>query len=463
VRKVSETRQPSNGWPNVRVADLLARKVLAINDGYRVTNRELGPAGIPFVRGGNIGYRGEIDTSVKDHIRIEFADRVTEKLARPGDVAFITKGTVGRVGVLRSGQPEVVFAPQVCYWRSLDPEVIEPRFLLYLLSSRQFQGNLEAVKTHGSMVADYVSLSDQQSFVLPLPPIADQRAITRILGVLDDKIELNQRMRETLEAIVNAIFRSWFVDFDPVRARAEGRPPHGMDAHTEALFPSEFEHGEFGQTPKGWRVVSLNEAATFVKGVSYKSAELVDGSAVALVTLKSFRRDGGYREDGLKPYIGRFKPEQVIAAGEVVVSHTDVTQAAEVLGRAVRVPRHPTHRTLVASLDAVIVRPRGQLSNELLVGLLTRESFRDHARAYANGTTVLHLSPRALPAYRFLLPPPQLIGAYSRAVQPILGLIETRNGESRTLLRLRDTLLPKLLSGEIRATDAQKLVERETP
>lgn len=172
----------AEGWRVVKVSDLIEAGVLVINDGYRVTNKELGLTGIPFVRGGDIG-EGWIDINVSDHILPEFQDRVTAKLSRPEDVAFITKGTVGRVGYLRPETPTVVFAPQVCYWRVLDKKVLNPRFIYYLLKGREFQSNLDAVKTHGSMVADYVSLSDQRQFRLTIPPIEDQKAISRLLGL----------------------------------------------------------------------------------------------------------------------------------------------------------------------------------------------------------------------------------------------------------------------------------------
>jgi type I restriction enzyme S subunit len=241
------------GWQYTKVEEMIRRGLLAINDGYRVRNIELGPVGIPFVRGGDIG-DGGINTVVEDHIRPEFTHRVQSKLTRPFDVAFITKSTVGRVGMVRPGQPPSVFAPQVCYWRSLDPDQLEPRFLFYLLTSDEFQANLDAVKTHGSMVADYVSMTDQRDFRLTFPPIQVQKAIAAVLGSLDDKIELNRRMNATLEAMARALFQSWFVDFDPVRGKLDGRKPVGLDDATAALFPSTFDETAAGHIPNGWRV-----------------------------------------------------------------------------------------------------------------------------------------------------------------------------------------------------------------
>ena len=245
-------------WREIRVGDLVNSGALLISDGYRVRNEELGPEGIPFVRGGDIG-DGWINTETEDHIRPEFVDRVRAKLTHPGDAAFITKGTVGRAGRLRPEQPSVVFAPQVAYWRAIDRDVLDPGFVFYLMKSHEFRSALHGVKTHGAMVADYVSISQQHDFRFLFPDIESQRAIAHILGTLDDKIELNRRMNETLEGMAGALFKSWFVDFDPVRARAEGRDP-GLPTTLASLFPDSFEDSELGEIPTEWKVRPIGDA-----------------------------------------------------------------------------------------------------------------------------------------------------------------------------------------------------------
>ena len=445
-------------WSRRSVADLIDSGSLELNDGYRVTNKELGPHGIPFVRGGDIGHRGEINTQVEDHVLPAFADRVVGKLTRPWDVAFITKGTVGRVGLLRPGQEACVFAPQVCYWRSLDGSV-NARFLFYLLSSTYFQAQLDGVKTHGAMAADYVSLSDQRHFELPIPPLSEQRAIAAVLGALDDKIELNRRMNTTLEALARTIFKSWFVDFDPVRAKAQGRQPVGMDAETAELFPSRFVESELSEIPEGWEVRPLDSMVRLTKGVSYKSADLVDASPTGLVNLKNFKRGGGFRRDGLKPFAGKYKETQAVSPGDVILAQTDVTQAADIIGRVATVPTGLGFHNLVASLDVVIVRTTDGLPPEALFGLLQQERFVDHALARTNGTTVLHLSRDAVPSFQAVIPTREIWGAYVTVAQPLLARVNVAEEESNTLADLRDLLLPKLISGELRIPTAEKLVE----
>ena len=445
-------------WREVRVGELVTQGVLEISDGYRVRNDELGPQGIPFVRGGDIR-DGWINTATEDHIRPEFAERVVSKLSQPRDVAFITKGTVGRAGRLRIGQPQVVFAPQVAYWRVKAPDVIDSEFLFYLIRSSAFQDALYGVMTHGSMVADYVSISQQHDFVFRIPDIVSQRAIARVLGAIDDKIEVNRQVHETLEPALQAFFESWFVNFEPVRGRAEHRGSKLPKAVAE-LFPARLVDSERGQVPEGWGIVRLGDLIETVKGRSYNSDELVD-SETALVTLKSFKRGGGYRSDGLKSFAGTYKENQVVKPGELVIACTDVTQAAEVIGRPAIVRASPSFRTLVASLDTLIVRPKSDgVGHAFLYCLARTEAFIAHTYAQTIGTTVLHLARDAVPSFLFACPPRKVVEVFDLLARSLLARIQASDREGDSLAELRDALLPKLLSGELRVPNAERLLER---
>jgi type I restriction enzyme S subunit len=303
------------------------------------------------------------------------------------------------------------------------------------------------------MAADYVSISQQYDFRFRFPEIGTQRAIASILGALDDKIELNRRINGTLEATFRALFKSWFVDFDPVRAKSEGRVPLVSKALAD-VFPARVVESEVGLIPQGWTVCSLGELIETTKGRSYTSEELVE-SDVALVTLKSFARGGGYRPEGLKPFAGRYKPEQVVSSGDLVIACTDVTQAAEVIGRPAIVRSTSRFRTLVASLDTLIVRPiRGDFPRSFLYFLAGTDAFVAHTYAHTTGTTVLHLAKNAVPSFRFACPPPALTEAFGSIAAVALQRIEITEQESETLAELRDALLPKLISGELSVEEA---------
>ena len=157
---------------------------------------------------------------------------------------------------------------------------------------------------------------------------------------------------------------------------------------------------------------------------------------------------GGYREDGLKPYTGPYKPEQVVEPGEVVLACTDVTQAGEVVGRPAIVQPAPEYAALVASLDTLIIRPRDEsvMSRAFLYFLMGTSAFTAHALAHATGTTVLHLAKAAVPDFRFAQPPGDLIRAFDAAASAALARGQGVRTEARTLAAQRDTLLPTLMS-----------------
>lgn len=290
-------------------------------------------------------------------------------------------------------------------------ELVDPRFLLYSYLSPAFQEVIRQNTVHGSTV-DRIMLKEFPDFPLRLPPLPEQRAIAATLGALDDKIESNRRAVALIEDLVAAEFTRLVTEFEPT-------------------------------------YVPLGELTDVVKGRSYKSAEL-EQSTTALVTLKSIDRNGGYKADGLKPYSGPYKENQVIRPGEMVVAQTDLTQGAEVVGRGVRVPAAAGFETLVASLDLAIVRPNEDMPIEYLRGLLTSEGFRQWCRSRVTGTTVLHLAKDAIPTWPAPIvaePEQQRYASFARA---LLDRMDSLEAQSQRLAALRDSLLPELLSGRIR-------------
>ena len=288
---------------------------------------------------------------------------------------------------------------------------------------------------------------------VPTPPLAAQEAIAELLGAFDEKIELNRRMAKTLEETARVLFKSWFVNFDPVRAKVEGRAT-GLPDDVAALFPSSFADDGL---PDGWSKSPLRQHLTITKGNSYKSGDL-GASRTALVTLKSFARGGGYRRDGLKGFTGPYKPAQVVTPGDLVISATDVTQAAEVIGQPVIVEADGEFDTLVASLDTFIARPKAQAPWFWSLAL-REQGFVGVARGYTTGTTVLHLAGRVFDDFAFVLPKrPALLQATSALLAPLVARRSELAQETTTLAALRDTLLPKLISGELRFGTAEQCV-----
>ena len=318
---------------------------------------------------------------------------------------------VGRKGAYRgihySADP--FFVIDTAYW--LYPlDQMDLRWAYYQLLTQDINGMDSGSAIPSTSRPDFYALS------VLVPPITEQRGIAAWLGSLDDKIESNRRQCSLIDDLLRQEFA----------------------AITEHCLV---------RTP-------LANLATFTKGVSYRSAELSLSGDTCLVTLKSFGRQGGYQPSGLKPYTGSPKPSQVLTPGELVVAQTDLTQAADVLGRVVRVPSDADPSRLVASLDLVIVRAQGGTSHEYLHGVLLEERFRQHCRSRSSGTTVLHLSRDALPQYE--APNIALVDQerFASSARPLLERHDALGRESVRLAVLRDALLPELLSGRSRVSEA---------
>ena len=452
--------QEETEWRDVLLEDLAAPSRNALVGGpfgSDLVSSDYFPTGVPVIRGENLSLGRWVGGEFV-FVTPQKAERLASNTAGPLDIVFTQRGAnhYRQLAVVPPNVTQRFVISQSQMKITVDSEKADPLFVYYLFRSPEQQEYLQrhAIETG----VPHTNLSILRKVPLRIPTLLKQRAIAHVLGTLDDKIELNRRMNETLEAMARAIFKSWFVDFDPVRAKNEGRDT-GLPKHIADLFPDHFEDSELGEVPEGWIPASVGDETHLVKGISYRSEELAE-SETALVTLKSINRGGGYRPDGLKPFTGKFKKEQIISPGELVVAQTDVTQAAEVIGKPALVIPNSQFRILVASLDLLIVRPnKGDLSREFFYLMFLTPEFQDHIYGHTNGTTVLHLSKTGIPSYRFARPSQPLACAFANAIQPLLERLVQNEIAARTLATLRDMLLPKLISGEVRIPSTEKRVE----
>jgi type I restriction enzyme S subunit len=361
------------------------------------------------------------------------------------------KGTVGSVNF----SPKPFWPIDTSFYVEDEPKVRDVRFTYYLLKTL----GLDLMNTDSAVPG--LNRDNAHALEVTIPPLWMQKKIADFFGSLDDRITLLRETNSTLEAIAQALFKSWFVDFEPVRAKAEGRLPDGIDAAAASLFPDAFEERELGIVPRGWQITAVGDIAEVVKGKSYSSKDLAAAHTTALVTLKSFERGGGFRMDGFKPYTGAYKPSQVVNAGDLIVAYTDVTQAAELIGKPAIVFSVDEYDTLVASLDVGIVRPDiSKCGKQFLYGLFKTDSFQSHTFAHTSGTTVLHLSKEGVGTYTFALPPIELTRKFEEIASVIAKRNQINTDEIRTLCSLRDKLLPRLISGQLRIADAEIELEK---
>ena len=352
-----------------------------------------------------------------------------------GEVCMIPSGLECCVG-----QRQVLLRPNA--------QVADGRFLLYALQSPQVQHEIGWNEGTGSTVSN-VRIPVLEALRIPTPPIDVQREVGELLGAIDDRIDLLRQTNATLESIAQALFKSWFIDFDPVRAKAEGREPEGMDAATAALFPSEFEESELGLIPKGWKIGSFGDLARLAKGsvnpmaspdvvFEHFSLPAFDASQLPTFelgsTIKSNKTrvsDGAVLQSKLNPHIPRvWFPSQV---GNHAVCST------EFLPWLAREPASP----------------------EVLYCALTAPSFEAVLRTLVTGTSNSHqrVKPDQVAGLSLAIAPGSIYDAFTSVARPLLAKVGSARWRVKSLAYLRDALLPRLISGKLRIPEAQDRIE----
>jgi type I restriction enzyme S subunit len=335
-------------------------------------------------------------------------------------------------------------------------EQVHPPFLRWLARSPQWWAQVETFLNVGA-VFDSLRCADVPKFRLRVPPKSEQLAISTLLGALDDKIELNRQTNKTLEALARAIFKDWFVDFGPTRAKAEGRAPYLAPALWH-LFPDRLDaEGK----PEGWRRERIGEHVKAAKGLSYKGSGLTTAvSGMPLHNLNSVLEGGGYKTTGLKFYAGDYKPKHTVQPGDLIVANTEQGFDHLLIGYSAIVPRWTGKEALFSHhLYRVDPLSDSPLSRTWLHFALSASWVGDVIRRFSNGTTVNMLPADAFELPEVPVPRKEIVSAFDALVEPMLRRQEDSFRESQTLAQSRDLLLPKLMSGEIRLRDAERMVQ----
>ena len=281
--------------------------------------------------------------------------------------------------------------------------------------------------------------------------VGEQRAIAHVLGTLDDKIELNRRMNETLEVMARALFKFWFVDFDPVRAKMEGRDT-GLPQDIADLFPDRLVDSEMGEMPEGWEIFRLDR--------------LADHHTKSTSPLRS--PEEKYEHFSIPAYDAGQRPS--IELGAAIRSNKTVVRGDAVLLSKLnpRIPRvwmpaNSMGRPQVCSTEFLVFTPRPLANRSLLFALFTDQSFRALLKSMVTGTSKSHqrVPPKALKTQEVLAGSPRVFRVFGEVVGSLLARGLINRSEVTTLVALRDTLLPKLISGEIRLASAEETMEAE--
>jgi len=366
------------------------------------------------------------------------------------DVVLTTRGTVGNAAYFDDSVPfeNIRINSGMVILRS-DTSALLPRFLYLFVRSTAFRNQVASLRTGSAQ--PQLPIKDINRIEIPLPPFEEQRAIAHILGSLDDKIELNRKMNETLEAMARAIFKSWFVDFDPVCAKAEGRDP-GLPKEIADLFPDSFEDSEMGEIPKGWKVKQIGDVVHCVGGATPSTKEPL------------------YWEGGTSPFVTPRDMSNlnspVILDSERYITQEGVDTISSGLlpaGTVLLSSRAPIGYLAIAEVPVSINQGiiamicDGVLPNYYV--LFWAETYMEAIKSNAGGTTFAEISKKNFRPINIVVPAPKVLGRFVDYVKPLYEKIICNLIESKNLITLRDALLPKLISGEIHIKDAEKFVE----
>lgn len=403
---------------------------------------------IPQIKSGRIDISDARRIAPEDYIvwtrkaRPLAHDVVLSRRCNPGETAAVPPGLEFALG-------------QNLVLQRADGSRIYPPFLRWLLRGPEWWEQIGTYLNVGA-VFDSLRCADIPNFELTVPPLPEQRVIAHILGSLDDKIEINRCMNETLEAIARALFKSWFVDFDPVRAKIEGRwrtgeSLPGLPAHLYDLFPDRLVDSELGEIPEGWDAATVGDLAEIVGGSTPSTKE------------PSYWLDGSHHWATPKDLSGLSVP--VLLDTERRVTDAGLSQIGSGLlpeGTVLLSSRAPIGYLAIAEVSLAVnqgfiaMKPKAGISNLFL--LLWAETAQEEILSRANGSTFLEISKTSFRPIPIVAPPSSVMDAFDALARPLYEHIVSNTCEFRALAAIRDALLPKLISGELRVKDAEKFI-----
>ena len=413
-------------------------EVASVTSGYAFKSRDWTDDGIPVVKIANVK-AGTLDMSGCSYVAETTAAGAADFRLRAGDILISMTGYVGRVAVVRENNIPSILNQRVGRFSLVDRTRLDRRFFYYCVSDPSFSAKVEALG-YGSAQPN-VSPTAILGIEVPLPEVEEQCRIACLLGAIDDKIELNQRMNETLEAMARAIFKDWFVDFGPTRAKAEGRAPY-LAPELWDLFPDALDNED---KPVGWGSKPLDETAEFLNGLALQKFPASDPDD-SLPVIKIAELRGGIAPKSSRA--SREVPEKyVVADGDFLFSWS-----GSLLAKFWTEGEGALNQHLFKVTSGRY--PPWFLSQWVHHHL---EEFR--AIAASKATTMGHIQRRHLKEAETMCPPDDVLSILGQTVGPLVERTIKNDLEARTLAQTRDLLLPKLMSGEIRLREAEEAVE----
>lgn len=399
--------------------------------------------GKPIIRVNNFRDT-RIDLSDVMYIAPEIEAKYSRTRLKGGEVLLTIVGSVGQVAIVPERFSGFNVARAVAVIHPL--QHIAPEWIALCLRSPLSQHLLGS--RANTTVQTTINLKDLRALPIPLPPERERCTISEFVGALDDRITLLRETNATLEAIAQALFKSWFVDFDPVRAKQAGRAPEGMDDATAALFPDSFEESELGLVPKGWRVGTLGDVAQTARQQMQVSDLHADLHYIGLEHMprKSLSLTAWGNAEGLESAKAAFSEGDILFGKLRPYFHKVVI--APFSG--------------VCSTDILVCQPRTTEYFGVVAMHLFSETLIEYANRLSNGAKMPRVNWKDLAAYPICIPPTEVAMELNEAIRPLVARMNANIHQAQTLVTLRDTLLPRLISGQLRLPEAEAMIEEST-
>jgi type I restriction enzyme, S subunit len=420
----------SSEWQEVTVGDISS----LVTKGTTPTTLGFGfqDSGIRFVKVETLTEDGHFIEDKFAFISEDANKALLRSQLQEEDILFTIAGTIGRTGIVKKKHLPANTNQAVAIVRP-NRSLIEPRYLRYVLSNPAFTRTAQS-KTVQSVQANF-SLGELKKAKFQLPPMAMQREILGVLGTLDDRITLLRETNTTLEAIAQALFKSWFVDFDPVHAKMQGRAPEGMDETTAALFPDSFEESELGAVPKEWQVKSLDSVASFLNGLALQKYPPKGDNDLPVIKIAQLRKGDTVGADFASRSL---KPEYLVCDGDVLFSWSGSLEVVIWCGGN-------------GALNQHLFKVTSSNYSKWFYYFWTLHHLEKFRRiAASKATTMGHIQRIHLTESKVVIGNDDVLRVANSIIEPIVERIVRNSLQAKTLSDIRDTLLPHLLSGRLR-------------
>ncbi|BFM08188.1 restriction endonuclease subunit S [Halioxenophilus aromaticivorans] len=422
-------------------------EVAELKGGYAFKSKDYRDSGRFVLRTVNISNEGRITREGATFVSEEHAREFERFELRTNDTLFVMVGaTLGKTGLVKEEDLPALLNQNMWVIRAKD-RVADPVFLHFAFNI----ASQDLLGWASGAAREFVRRDDYRKLTLPFPPLAVQREISATLGAIDDKIANNRALAADLEAMARAIFKSWFVDFDPVKAKMEGRTPTGMDAETAALFPDELVESELGLIPKGWEASCLTDAFELNPRYTLKKGMPAPYLEMSNVPVR------GHVPDEVVPR--EFSSGTKFQNGDTLLAR--ITPCLE-NGKAAHVDFLNNGQVAWGSTEFIVLRAKPPVPSYFGYLLCRLDAFREHAISSMTGTSGRQrVQPDSLARWRLALPGKSICRKFDHIIDPLRAKIRQLGDESQELAQLRDALLPRLISGKLRLPEAETVTGQE--